>query len=310
MGIYFAPLEGITGHIFRNTYEKHFGGVEKYFTPFITTNQHFEIKKRDLKDILPENNRGLHVVPQVLTNSAEQFVDLAGRLAGYGYWEINLNLGCPSRTVVPKRKGSGLLAYPEQLDRMLEEIFEGCGNLDISIKTRLGIQEPDEFFEILEIYNRYPVSELTIHPRVQMDYYKNHPHMEVFAESLKRTHIPVCYNGDLFTAEEIRAFQGTYPEVKNLMLGRGLLKAPSLPEELDGRERDLKRWKAFLEELCDCYVKELGSTKNTLFKMKELWFYLFQSLPESEEYAKQMKKTTDMDKYRNLVAEILRTQRD
>ncbi|MGN0335199.1 MAG: tRNA dihydrouridine synthase [Lachnospiraceae bacterium] len=307
MGIYFAPLEGITGHIFRSTYEKHFGGhVTKYFAPFIATNQNFSMKSRDKKDILPENNEGIFLVPQILTNNAEQFVDMSEKLAAYGYREVNLNLGCPSGTVVPKKKGSGFLADPERLDMFFDEIFHTDRDVEVSVKTRLGIEDPEEFFEILRIYNRYPIKELIIHPRVQKDYYKNHPHMEIFEEALKLSKCPVCYNGDLCSAEEIRAFRASFPQVENLMLGRGLLKVPSLLEELDGKERDLDRWYAFMEELTKRYERELCGEKIVLYKLKEHWFYLFQSLPEQEAYVKKLKKAGSLEEYRRLASAILK----
>lgn len=306
MNYYFAPLEGITGFIYRNTYEKYFGGISKYFTPFITTNQHFAFQNRDKKDVLQENNRGIYLVPQILTNHAEQFADMAHKLKALGYDELNFNLGCPSKTVVTKKKGAGFLAYPEELDRFLEEIFGSCKDMEISIKTRIGVENPEEFYGLLEIYNQYPLKELIIHPRLQTDYYKNYPDMKVFKESIGLAKAPLCYNGDLFTAEDIERFRQEFPDIETVMLGRGILKAPSLLKELQGEKRDLKVWYEFLTELCENYQKELSGDRNVLFKMKELWFYLFQSIPDSEKAAKAMKKTKDLEDYHILVKSILK----
>lgn len=306
MNYYFAPLEGITGFIYRNTYERHFGGIQKYFSPFITTNQHFTIQNREKKDILPENNKGIYLVPQIMTNNAEQFYDMANKLADLGYKEINLNLGCPSKTVVTKKKGSGFLAYPEELNVFLSEIFYRCRDMEISIKTRIGMEDPEEFKRLMQIYNKYPLKELIIHPRLQTDYYKNHPNMEVFKESIQLAKAPICYNGDLFTVEDIENFKKEYQTVKNIMLGRGILKTPTLMKELEGEERDLNKWYEFLTELCEEYEKELSGDTNVLYKMKEHWYYLFQSLPGSEKAAKAMKKTRNLDDYRILVRSILR----
>lgn len=306
MDIYFAPLEGITGFRFRKVYEKHFPGqIRKYYSPFIATNQHMGMKTRDKLDVLPENNQGICLIPQILSGQEEQFLDMVGRLENLGYEEINLNLGCPSKTVVTKKKGSGFLAYPEDLDRFLEKIYGGCPHLKISIKTRLGIQDPEEFYKILEIYNQYPLSELIIHPRVQLDYYKNVPRREIFRESLKLAKMPVCYNGDLFTKEDLDAFEKEFPQVPAVMLGRGLLKCPSLLLERQGESRDLQQWRAFMEELCLVYEDEMYGGKNVLFKMKELWYYLFLGLPEKASYVKQMKKTTNLELYKSLTREIL-----
>ena len=150
MNYYFAPLEGITGFIYRNTYEKYFGGIQKYFSPFITTNQNFTIQNREKKDILKENNKGIYLVPQIMTNNVEQFYDMANKMADLGYKEVNLNFGCPSRTVVTKKKGSGFLAYPEELNCFLSEIFYYCRDMEISIKTRIGLEDPEEFVRLLQ----------------------------------------------------------------------------------------------------------------------------------------------------------------
>lgn len=306
MNYYLAPLEGITGFIYRTTYEKYFGGMSKYFSPFITTNQHFAFQNRDKRDVLPENNQELYLVPQILTNNAEQFLDMVSKLETLGYREINLNLGCPSKTVVTKRKGSGFLAYPEELDRFFDEVFYHDRGVEISVKTRLGMEEPEEFYRLLKIYNKYPLKELIIHPRLQTDYYKNTPNMELFRESIALSKAPLCYNGDLFTVEEIQNFEKEFSEIENIMLGRGILKAPSLLKELQGETRDWKRWYEFLTELCERYEQELSGDRNVLFKMKELWFYLFQSIPDNEKYVKEMRKSKNLQEYKMFVKTILR----
>ena len=154
--IYMAPMEGVTGFIYRNTFARFFGGIDKYYTPFISPGEHKSFKSRELKDVLPENNEGLNVAVQMLTNNAEHFIVTAHKMMDFGYKEVNLNLGCPSGTVVSKGKGSGFLSFPEKLDAFLDEIYSGLSNtgLDISIKTRIGRYEPDEFYELLDIYNK------------------------------------------------------------------------------------------------------------------------------------------------------------
>ena len=306
MNYYFAPLEGITGYIYRNTYEKHFGGIHKYFAPFISTNQHFGIQNREKRDVSPDNNKGIYLVPQILTNKADQFYDMANKMADLGYKEINLNLGCPSKTVVTKKKGSGFLAVPEELDNFLSEVFFYCKDMEISIKTRIGMEDPAEFEKLLSIYNKYPLKELIVHPRVQKDFYKNHPNMEVFEYAVANAKMPLCYNGDLYSAEDVVNFKEKYPTVEKLMFGRGILRAPSLMGELNGEERNLTKWCDFLEDLCDTYEAAYSGDTNVLFKMKEHWFYLFQSLPDSEKAAKAMRKTKHLDEYRILVKSILR----
>ena len=167
MRLYLAPLEGITGWIYRSAVYECFGGFDKYFVPFIRPNQMGHFSAREKKDILPAHNAGMRTVPQILTNQAGDFLRTAAKLKEYGYEEVNLNLGCPSKTVVTKRRGAGFLAEPERLEAFLDEIFGKCP-IRISVKTRLGMEEPGEFTRLLKIYNKYPMEELIIHPRVKI----------------------------------------------------------------------------------------------------------------------------------------------
>ena len=198
MKIYLAPLEGITGYTYRRALYNCFGGFDKYFIPFILPNQKGHLSTREKKDIMPENNEGMYAVPQILTKNAEDFIQTAETLQEYGYNEVNLNLGCPSKTVVTKGRGAGFLDRPDELDKFLDEIFRKC-DMKISIKTRLGMDDPEEFEDLLTIYNKYPLEELIVHARVQKDYYKNTPHLETFGEAVERAKSPVCYNGDIVT---------------------------------------------------------------------------------------------------------------
>ena len=172
---YLAPLEGITTYIFRNAYHRYFYPMDKYFTPFLVPHSKKGFSAKEKREILPENNEGLYLVPQIMSNHADECLKTIEKLRVYGYKEVNLNMGCPSKTVVSKGRGAGFLAFPEELDYFLDEVFERISNTDVklSIKTRLGRDEPEEFFRILEIYNQYPLEELIIHPRVQKDFYKN-----------------------------------------------------------------------------------------------------------------------------------------
>ena len=162
MKYYMAPMEGLTGYIYRNAYQKYFHDIDRYFTPFITNKKlDFKVKK----DIDPEHNQGMEVVPQILTNDAKGFLDTVEKVKGYGYDEVNLNLGCPSKTVVSKGRGSGFLIHTEELNRFLDEIYAKA-DVKISIKTRIGKFDADEWGELLRIYNQYPLEELIVHPRV------------------------------------------------------------------------------------------------------------------------------------------------
>ena len=204
MKIYAAPMEGVTGYVYRNAHRHYFQGIDKYYTPFLTPKKGKGWTSREKNDIAPEHNRNMTVVPQILTNQAEDFVRMAEKLADCGYEEINLNLGCPSGTVVSKGKGAGFLARPQMLEAFLEEIFsafpvlaDGKSRMEISIKTRLGMEEAEEFLPLMEMYRRYPLKELIIHPRVREDYYANRPDWDAFERALSGCPFPVVYNGDL-----------------------------------------------------------------------------------------------------------------
>ena len=196
MRIYMAPMEGITGYIYRTTYDRYFSGVDKYFTPFIVPAIGRPLRGRELKDILPENNNGMNVIPQLLTNDSEAFLKTARFLKDYGYDEVNLNLGCPSGTVVSKNRGSGQLYDTDKLDRFLYEIF-AADVVKISIKTRVGKDSHSEWQDILDIYNKYPITELIVHPRIQKEYYKGRAAVEDYLYAQKNYPGKLCYNTDL-----------------------------------------------------------------------------------------------------------------
>lgn len=295
--IYMAPMEGVTGFIYRNTFSRFFGGIDKYYTPFISPGEHKNFKSRELKDVLPENNEGLNVAVQMLTNNTELFIVTAHRMKDFGYKEVNLNLGCPSGTVVSKGKGSGFLSFPEKLDAFLDEIYNSLADtgLDISVKTRLGRYEPDEFYELLDIYNKYPISELIIHPRVQKDMYKNKPRMEFFDYAVKHSKNRLVYNGDICTVEDYGNIINAYPDVSAVMLGRGLISNPGLAKQIiDGKQIDKDTLRAFYDALVDAYRAEIPDEKNVVFKIKENLFYLVNLFDDKDAYWKKIRKSDNL----------------
>lgn len=308
MNFYFAPMEGITGYIYRNAHHTCFPGIDRYFTPFITANEKKNFSNRERNDILPEHNEGIPVVPQILTNRAQDFIWAASELKKYGYGEVNLNLGCPSGTVVSKYKGSGFLSKQEELNEFLDEIFSSL-DMKISVKTRIGRFDPEEFYELIHIFNRYPLSQLIIHPRIQTDYYKNKPNMEVFKNTYLLSNAPVCYNGDLTGRDSYEAFRSAFPDVETVMLGRGLVADPGLAGELAGGEgTDKARLKEFHDLLCRQYREAMGEDRNTLFKMKELWFYMGPLFTEPDRYLKKIRKAGRLSEYEAVVSSLFREQ--
>lgn len=309
MKFYFAPLEGISGYIYRNAYNRYFNQIDKYFIPFIMPNQFGHFSSKEKNDIMPGHNEGMYAVPQILTNSAEDFLRTAHMLnKKYGYKEVNLNLGCPSRTVVAKGRGSGFLAYPEKLDKFLYEIFLNT-ELEISVKTRIGKESPEEFHDLLEIYNQYPLKELIIHPRLQTDMYRNSPNWEVFGESLKRCSCKVCYNGDIFTVQDYEKLVLAFPQAESIMLGRGLLSNPGLVCAIrHGSRLEKRSLRAFHDQIFENYREVLSGDRTILFKMKELWFYMAPLFTEYEKYAKKIKKAEKLLVYESVVDTLFKEQ--
>ncbi len=305
---YLAPMEGITNATFRRTYHTHFKSMDKYFTPFLCPHTKRDLTTKEKKEILPENNEGMYVVPQILTNQAEGFLETAGKLEQYGYREINLNLGCPSKTVITKGRGSGFLAFPAELQEFLDEIFSKT-NLKVSIKTRIGRDDTLLWEELLSIYSEFPLEELIIHPRIQKEFYKGTPHIEAYEAAYRIKNCPICYNGDMFCKEEIENFWKRFPNTDAMMLGRGILRDPCLYEKLfESEEMDASVWKqkvrSFHDALLDAYIEEMSGDRNVLFKMKELWFYLWESFDGSKQLIKKLKKSGSVSEYLRVVEEI------
>ncbi len=301
MKYYLAPLEGVTNYIYRNAYHNHFEKMDKYFTPFISTNSNARLSAKELDEILPDNNIGQYTVPQILGNNSDDFISTANVICEYGYNEINLNLGCPSNTVVAKNKGSGFLFHTAQLDRFLDEIYSQA-KMKISIKTRLGKYDPEEFYEIVKIFNKYPLEELIIHPRIQKDMYRNTPNLAVFSTVLNEVKAPVCYNGDIFTPGEHQNIISKYPDVQNLMLGRGIIGNPALLGSIKKTTLANKAvFKSFHDTLFHNYLETMRTQQYALSKMKEIWFYMIHIFDDNAKFADQIRKSKDLSDYKAIV---------
>ena len=312
MQFYLAPMEGLTGYVYRNAYHKYFPAADRYFTPFITNKK---MSSRERNDILPEHNEGMTVIPQILTNQAKDFLSLTKELREYGYDTFNLNLGCPSGTVVAKRRGSGLLAWPNTLDAFLDEIFSSC-DCRISIKTRLGTTDTDEWEDLLTVYDKYPLEELIIHPRIQKDFYKFTPRMECYRTAYETSRCSLCYNGDIFSPDDFQNLCREFPDTEKVMLGRGVLQNPWLigmlrsadPAGGEASAPDKELLHAFCEDLCAGYARVISGDKNVLFKLKALWIYLGMSFTNPQKYLKKIKKANRLAEYEEAVDALFREQ--
>lgn len=309
MELYFAPMEGVTGPQFRRAHHKYFSGVDRYYLPFISPTQDHVFTPRELRNVSPEANEGIPVVPQLLTKNPEDFIWAAGELGKMGYGEVNLNLGCPSGTVVAKGKGAGMLADPEVLDRFLQTVFSAdLGGLELSVKTRLGLESPEEFPDLLEVFSRYPISLLIVHPRVRTDYYKVPVRKEEFVRAFPQISIPLCYNGGVVSAGDCVRVEKEFPSLRGVMIGQGMIANPALAQQIKGGTGpERERLRAFHDELYQGYLRDFGSEKNAVFHMKELWSYFFRLFDGGEKLFKQIKKAQDSRGYESAVERIFST---
>jgi tRNA-dihydrouridine synthase len=303
MQYYFAPLEGLTDSIFRRLHHKYFPGLDRYYTPFLSPTVHRTLTPKEAKEIPPADSIGFPVIPQLLTKCADDFIWMAQQCRELGYTQVNLNLGCPSGTVTAKGKGSGMLRDPEALDCFLDQIFR-VQPLDISVKTRIGFDSPEEFPWLLKIFNRYPIKELIIHPRVRSAFYQGDVHMDAFAYAAKNCVIPLCYNGDLSSLLQINQFSEAFPQIGAVMLGRGLIRDPGM---LTPGGTTAEALEAFYGELLEEYLVAFGGSRNAMFRLKEHWGMLIHRFDGNDKLAKRLRKTTDLAEYRAITAEIFHT---
>ena len=302
MRYYFAPMEGITDSIFRRIHHKYFPGVDRYYMPFLSPTIHRTLTHKEDRELPMADSVDFVAIPQILTKVAEDFLWAAQQCHDRGYSEVNLNVGCPSGTVVSKGKGSGMLRNPEELDRFLEEVFERSP-LPISVKTRLGLENPEEFPALLEVFNRYPITELTVHPRVRKDFYKEPVREDWFRYACENTKNPLCFNGNLMTKEQSDAIADRYPDVESVMVGRALIADPGM---FSGGTTH-GALEGFLTELTEEYVAVFGSARNAMFRMKENWGFLHHRFAGCDKLWKQLRKTTDIREFNSVTAEILHT---
>ena len=302
MRYYFAPMEGLTDSIYRRLHHKYFPGVDRYYMPFLSPTIHRQLTHKEDRELPLADSVDFAAVPQVLTKVSEDFLWAAQVCRDRGYDEVNLNIGCPSGTVVSKGKGSGMLRDPAALDQFLEAIF-AKSPLPISVKTRLGLEKSEEFPAILEVLNRYPIKELTIHPRVRKQVYDGSVDMETFDYAVKNSHNPLCYNGDILTLSQAEALQEKYPEIQSVMIGRGLIADPGM---LSGGT-DKAALEGFMKELMAVYEVEFGGSRNAIFRLKENWGFLHSRFEGCDKLWKRLRKTTDAAEFKSISAEIFHT---
>lgn len=301
MKLYFAPLEGITTCVYRNAHLKYFGGCDAYYAPFITPSDNERITLKTLRDIIPDKNEGQNLKVQIMSNNSKSFAGFMTKIRRLGYNEININLGCPSGTVIKRGRGSGFLRTPDLLDKFLYEIFSDA-DFKITIKTRIGFDSCSEAEKLIDIYNKHPLDLLIVHPRLRAELYKGLPHMEIFDLWAHKSANPLCYNGDIFSADDFRRICAAYPELDSVMLGRGAIANPAIFREIrGGKPLDTSELVEFTHILADEYNEVLKSDGYTLNKLKEIWIYAMWNYPHEKKIEKLVRKSNKLGDFLKII---------
>lgn len=307
MNYYAAPMEGLTDRVWRQAHQKWFGpagNADRYYAPFISPPENRVLIKKKMAELAPAANPGAPVIPQLLAKDGELAAWMIGELRRMGYTEVNLNFGCPSGTVTAKGKGSGMLRDPQKLDAFLDAVFSQAGG-PVSVKTRLGVARAEEFGEILDVYNKYPLCELTVHPRVMKQLYRGQADREAFAAYLLACTVPVCYNGDVTTVDDLRALEAAFPELSGIMVGRGLIADPALLRKaVGGPAASREELRGYHDELYHGYTEAFGMASCAVSRMKAHWFYLIHLFDGADALEKPLRKAREGWEYETVVNQI------
>jgi tRNA-dihydrouridine synthase len=298
-----APLKGVTDATFRNIFDQFYGGVDWAVAPFVSTVSAARIKPKYLRDLLPQNNSGMPIVPQIMSKSAVDFMVMAAALFDLGYAHINWNLGCPYPMVAKKGRGSGMLPYPDLIESFLDRVVPAIPN-QLSIKMRLGRRSKEEIIELLPILDRYPLKLLIIHPRTGVQMYEGQPDLDVFSQCLLQTRHTVVYNGDIVTHSDFKRLSRKFPTVTTWMIGRGAIQDPYLPLLIKARSMDdsqrMRRFERFHEALLAAYETKLCGPSHLLDRMKCFWAYFQGAFVDGRRIGKRIRKTRSMEQYRSI----------
>lgn len=311
MNYYAAPMEGLTDRIWRQVHQKWFGAADapmRYYAPFLSPPENRVLIPKKMAELAPEANAGTVVIPQLLARDGELAAWMIGEVRKLCYTEVNLNFGCPSGTVTAKGKGAGMLRDPARLDAFLDAVFSAVEG-PVSVKTRIGVQKPEEFAALLDIYNRYPICELTIHPRVMKQLYRGQADRAAFAAALPECRMPVCYNGDVTTPEELHALEAEFPQLSGIMVGRGLIADPALFRRArGGAPASREELRGYCDDLYHGYTEAFGAASCAVSRMKAHWFYLIHRFEGADPLEKPLRKAREGWEYETVVNRIFTRQ--
>ena len=309
--IYQAPLQGFTDFDFRKALAESFGGVDKYFIPYLSYGKGREIKKSQLREVFPENNGSLPVVPQVLFSDQAELFDLIAILIDCGYQDVNLNLGCPYPMATNKGRGAAWLEKPEALDEILQQLYAKGFPAKFSVKMRAGMKNDQDAKAIFDVLNRFPLEELIFHPRTASQMYDGKANPQLFAEAISQVKHPIVYNGDISSVADFQEIQSLLPEQKSWMIGRGLLTNPALAAQLKGEVFETKalrkQMREFHDQLLEAYSARLQGDGHIVMKMSQFWAYFSESFENPHKAMKLVKKSSSLLKYNAAVTEIFRS---
>ncbi|MFC2106710.1 tRNA-dihydrouridine synthase family protein [Bacteroidota bacterium] len=311
--LYLAPLHGFTDYYFRNAFARHFGGIDIAITPFIPLVSGRKVKYNHIKDLWPENNTLMPVIPQVIGNDSQQFIMMANQLYDMGYESINWNLGCPIRGIARKKRGSGMLAYPDIIQEKLDEILPEIKN-KFSLKVRLGYLHENEIDKLIPVFNQYNFEFIIIHPRIGIQMYEGDINLDKFKECLSGLNHNIIYNGDINSSVDLNRLQEMFPSVKSWMLGRGVMKNLFLPMEIqEGRilapDQKLLIFKAFHEELFQEIPKRIVKEKSYVNKLKEYWGSFYEMFEDGEKMLMRIRSASGVDDIEKVIREEMLDQR-
>ena len=309
-----SPLQGFTDFRFRNAFNTYFGGIDTFYSPYIRLNGKFKIKPAYERDLLPENNKGLEVIPQIITNSAEEFLFVANYVQQLGYNELNWNLGCPYPMVTKCGMGSGLISDADKINQILKKVHTES-DIRVSMKMRLGYENSEEILNVLPVLDNYPLKNIAIHARIGKQLYKGGVNLNAFQECIDNTKHTLYYNGDITTVAKFREMQARFPSINHWMIGRGLISDPFLPSMIKSDstlypENKLETFKAFHDTLYQGYSQSLSGASHLLLKMYHLWEYFSVLFSNPRKTLKKIKKAKSIRAYEAAIQEILTIERN
>jgi tRNA-dihydrouridine synthase len=308
-----SPLQGFTDFRFRKIFHKFFGGIDTFYAPYIRLNGKQEIKPAYQRDILPENNRDIELIPQILTNDADEFLFVARHVKKLGYKELNWNLGCPYPMVARRGLGSGLINDPEKINNILNKVFSES-NILVSVKMRLGYISNQEIFKVLPVFEKYPLQNIAIHPRIGKQLYKGEADLETFQKCIENTNHKIYYNGDISSVARFNVIVERFPMINHWLIGRGIIADPFLPAMIKNNnsaypENRIEIFSNFHDELFEEYSKVLSGSSHILMKMLSYWEYFITAFQNSPKGLKKIKKAKSISAYEEAVKEILKNER-